>query len=77
MSGLLKLRKEAEIACKFRGHKLGKWATYHRESRSLANNACKVCEDWVQCNSNPAPNDIDIGGPAVALNCRKGAKDEQ
>jgi hypothetical protein len=27
------------------------------------------CGKWIQVESNPAPNGIDIGGPAVALNC--------
>ena len=30
---------------------------------------CRQCEKWVQVELNPAPNSIDIGGPAVALGC--------
>lgn len=68
MPGLDTLQREAEAAAKRRGHKLGKWNIYHGESRSLANNECK-CGAWVQCNTKPMPNQIDIGGNALALNC--------
>jgi hypothetical protein len=30
---------------------------------------CKVCGKTVTINSHPMPNEIDIGGEAVALNC--------
>ena len=69
MAGLLDLRMRAESACETRGHRLGKWDTRHGESRSLANNECIGCGAWVQCNTRPQPNGIDIGGTAVALNC--------
>jgi len=69
MSGLIELERQAVEACEFRGHTIGKWVVYHGESKSLANNECLICGAWVQCNTKPAPNDIDIGGPAVALTC--------
>lgn len=30
---------------------------------------CKVCGAYVGIDSDPWPNGIDIGGPAVAINC--------
>lgn len=30
---------------------------------------CKKCAKQVHLNPTPAPNEIDIGGEAVALNC--------
>ena len=71
MPALYTLQLKAETACQRRGHKLGKWAIYHGESRSLANNECVVCGMEVQCNSKPLPNGIDIGGQALAVNCKK------
>lgn len=30
---------------------------------------CAKCNKWVQVIVNPQPNEINIGGPAVATNC--------
>jgi len=30
---------------------------------------CKVCGAYVTINDNPAPNDIEIGGAALAVHC--------
>jgi len=60
-----RLRREALASCKIRGHKM----------RSLARGidfaiwTCSVCGAGVQVLTHPQPNEIDIGGPAVALNC--------
>lgn len=70
MPDLLNLRREAETVARARGHRLGNWQTYHGESRSLANNECQECGMGVQCNSKPLPNQIDLGGEVLALNCR-------
>lgn len=60
------LRREAIDSSIFRGHELTrfKWAT---PTRGWAD--CKNCAAWVTVIVNPAPNEIDIGGPAVAVNC--------
>ena len=63
------LRIEATKAAKWRGHKLGKWNTSYENGRSRATAECLVCHADVQCNTKPLPNEIDIGGPAVALSC--------
>lgn len=66
---LLELRQQAEESAKQRGHSLRKWATIHGEIRSVANSQCEFCGAWVQCNTKPLPNGIDISGPAVATQC--------
>ncbi len=30
---------------------------------------CRKCEGYVQVTEKPLPNDIDISGTAVAMNC--------
>jgi transcription elongation factor Elf1 len=69
MEGLQTLIKQARDASRFRGHKMSKFAIWHGESKSIANSSCKKCGAWVQCNTRPLPNGIDLGGPAVAVNC--------
>jgi len=63
------LINEAEVAAEYRGHKLGKWESFMRGNRSCANNKCQTCGKEVQVIDNPLPNEVDIGGEAVALNC--------
>jgi len=41
--------------------------TSFSDSRALA--SCWSCHMEVLVNSNPMPNEIDIGGEAVALDC--------
>ena len=69
MAALDKLQQRATEACNSRGHKLGKWDIRNGESRSLATNECTECGAWVQCNTKPLPNGIDVAGNALALNC--------
>ena len=64
---LSELKTSALKATTFRGHKMAPWSDYLAVSRC----ACKVCGMEVSVTPNPAPNDIDIGGPAVALTCKK------
>jgi hypothetical protein len=68
MRTLQSLRREAAQGTNFRGHRM-RWSLYHGEGRSLYNGTCTRCGGWVQCNTNPLPNGIDIGGSAVALTC--------
>lgn len=39
-------------------------------SNSRYESVCKGCGSYVQVDTDPAPNGIDIGGTAVALNCK-------
>jgi hypothetical protein len=65
-SKMRKIINDATESAAFRGHKLGKWI-FH--DGNTAETTCMNCGKWIQVESNPAPNGIDIGGPAVALNC--------
>ena len=60
------LEREALEACNFRGHDM----TEFREIQDyVSRSTCVRCEMEVTCDVHPAPNGIDIGGEAVALNC--------
>jgi len=66
MLRLERLRKEALESCNFRGHKM---RTFSRKYRHWWSSKCKICGKEVHLNDNPLPNEIDISGEAVALNC--------
>lgn len=63
---LSKLKDDAERAFYWRNHEPQEWVD---ESYTVATLTCRTCGRWVQVNTLPGPNEIDIGGPAVALNC--------
>ena len=64
---LSELKQSAIEATTFRGHRMAPWSDFLACSRC----ACKVCGMEVTVTPNPAPNDIDLGGPAVALTCKR------
>ena len=66
MKKLERLRKEALESCVFRGHKM---RSFSRKYRHWWNATCKICGKEVYLNDEPAPNDIEISGEAVALHC--------
>ena len=59
---MTKLQIEAIKSCEFRGHDM---SAFNKHNIS----ECKTCKAWVQTNNKPAPNEINIGGPAVAMHC--------
>ena len=69
----LRLKREARHSATFRGHNLGNWVNdvyfynIKEQIRSMA--ICKCCGMEVHINTRPLPNDIDVGGEAVALTC--------
>ena len=66
-----KLKAEAIKACIDRGHEMVAWEDDRTPSRIVSTTACKICGMQVQVNTKPAPNEINIGGEAVALNCKE------
>ena len=67
-----RLKREALKSCDHRGHTMGKFfrpvhphSGYHKFCRSF----CQKCHRYVDINPKPLPNDTEIGGTAVALNC--------
>lgn len=72
------LRAEALEACEFRGHKMGPFEDDMRTHTYLGKvireaytgtAECIVCGAWVQVETHPWPNGIEVGGPAVAVSC--------
>lgn len=71
MKTLDELKATAEESAKFRGHETIKWVTpWHGERASIQGGYCPVCGMMVQLITNPLPNQIDVGGEAVALGCK-------
>ena len=61
-----RLQKEAKASATFRQHELGDWKQLGLHSMAAE---CRHCCMEVVVNTRPMPNDIDIGGEAVALTC--------
>lgn len=67
------LLRQAEEAYRWRGHADTDWMWLTRQdNQEILEKTCPICGAWVQVNTKPAPNQIDIGGPAVAIHCTKG-----
>ena len=64
LNGLI---REAKHSCGFRGHRMARFT--HLGSRAISE--CLICRKGVEVNANPMPNEIDIGGEAVAVNCTR------
>ena len=65
MRTLRRLINEAKESCDFRKHKMGKFEIHQNWARS----ECQICRKAVHVITNPLPNEITIGGEAVALGC--------
>jgi hypothetical protein len=59
------LRQEGLKVCALRGHAMGEW----KHSKQSAYAYCKRCGRGIFVNINPLPNDINIRGEALAVNC--------
>lgn len=70
MKQLSTLKREAGGAASFRGHRLGRWHSNNAHT-ALALCASSVCDAWVQVTTRPPANGINIGGPAVAVSCKR------
>ena len=64
----LELERSAMESAVYRGHQMTPFATL-RERRYIAESVCEKCEMFVQVNARPQPNQVDISGTAIALNC--------
>lgn len=64
-----RLEVEALDACEARGHLMHAFRPNEWRRSSCSSACCARCGRSVQVNAKPAPNEIDIGGEAVALNC--------
>lgn len=64
-----KLKERAIESCKLRHHKMGHFSYVKNNNFDTA--TCELCGMYVDVKVKPLPNEIDIGGSAVALNCEK------
>jgi hypothetical protein len=70
----LRLKAQARMSAENRGHELTKFkALVNTPRKHTAEATCKHCNMGVVVNDNPAPNEISVGGEAVALHCKRGA----
>ncbi len=70
MRKIERLKQETRQAAKFRGHTLGKFRNFDLNGSPAAYAECTVCGKWVQVETRPAPNSIEVGGPAIAVGCK-------
>lgn len=61
-----KLRSEGKRFAEMRGHKVCRFVSLS-PTRSVA--SCLKCDSEVYVNASPAPNEIDLSGQALALDC--------
>ena len=74
MRKLAKLKHQAESSAEFRGHLLGPWKSnliFPTSKRSVELAICVDCGEWVEVDTCPLPNGIEVGGTAVAVECSK------
>lgn len=64
------LKRKAREAAESRGHLMGRFSS--NVKGTSASSQCMHCHCFAHVNVRPQPNDIDIGGSAVALNCKQG-----
>jgi len=64
-----KLKEQAIMSCTKRCHTMKNFETVKFAPRQVFTSYCKYCNMYVQVIPKPYPNEIDIGGNAVALTC--------
>jgi hypothetical protein len=70
MNSTRKLMKDARTAAAFRGHKLSLTRQVKvGNARFVYDVDCTRCGASLRVNPNPAPNEVDVGGSAVAVGC--------
>jgi hypothetical protein len=65
------LMQEARETALYRGHNVKNWLVLGNDCYSLE---CKDCKMTCMVKENPLPNEIDLGGEILALNCVKPEK---
>lgn len=69
-----RLAIEATLSANWRGHVLLPFKLLENHSSTQAIAYCNHCKAWVIINCKPLPNEIDIGGTAVAITCERVSK---
>lgn len=67
------LQETALESASFRGHKMSEFQRLVQSTKSES--ICLRCSAYVQVDTCPPANGIDIGGSAIALNCEGGYED--
>ena len=67
---LTALRRKANATCVARGHNMMWTAPWHGEHQSVQQAECRMCTRLVQVTTKPEANGINIGGDALAIDCR-------
>ncbi len=70
MNKIDRLIRQAKVAATRRGHTPFRF-THYKGSDYLASTVCSKCLMYVGVNAKPMPNETEIGGEAVAVNCSK------
>jgi hypothetical protein len=65
----MSLKRSAIESAESRGHSLSRFTFCLMPNRLTGSASCKRCNATVTINTNPLPNDTDIAGKAVAVNC--------
>lgn len=63
------LEQSALESCTSRGHKMIAFARLY-EKPHVSESVCEKCEAYAVVNTKPAPNQIAVGGTALALECK-------
>jgi len=69
MTKINRLRIEALESCNWRGHDMKRFSITQTYQGKVGESECKKCKMLVHILYKPYPNEIEIGGEAVALNC--------
>jgi hypothetical protein len=70
MRKINRLIREAKLSCELRDHKMSRFS--HGSVASFnehASSTCNICGAYVAVCTAPYPNQVEIAGTAVALNC--------
>jgi hypothetical protein len=65
------LKRKASACAARRGHRMAWGAPFQHNGGWGLTGTCIRCNKWVQVLTLPQPNQIDLGGNAVAENCEK------
>lgn len=75
MTRAVKLKREALASCRSRGHIIRPFKDLGRKGidapfyQGVFVSSCRICGRQVVVRLKPKPNEIDIGGEAVAMGC--------
>ena len=66
-----KLKHEAAEACNNRKHVMERFKTIECFAKKIYRSKCVLCKMYVDVIKKPLPNEINISGTAVSMNCTR------